>query len=134
MDADQLATIVAPYFREDFAQDLNSKRATELGAAQTPTSPGILFTPSGQVAWHQVPSWYAVSGADRVIDPALQRFMAERAGATTVTFDDTSHAGGFTHYAGPVRQAGGTGGVVPEERAARWPAADPGRPACGRDP
>jgi pimeloyl-ACP methyl ester carboxylesterase len=99
VDADQLATIAAPYFREDFAQDLNPNRAAELGAAQTPTSLGILFTPSGQAAWHQVPCWYAVSGADRVIDPALQRFMAARAGATTVTFDDASHAGGFTHYA-----------------------------------
>jgi pimeloyl-ACP methyl ester carboxylesterase len=97
--ADQLATIAAPYFREDFAQDLNPKRAAELGAAQTPTSLGILFTPSGPAAWHHVPTWYAVSGADRVIDPALQRFMAARAGATTVTFDDASHAGGFTHYA-----------------------------------
>jgi pimeloyl-ACP methyl ester carboxylesterase len=99
VDADQLATIAAPYFRDDFAQDLNPKRAAALDAAQTPTSLGILFTPSGPVAWHQVPSWYAVSGADRVIDPALQRFMAARAGATTVTFDDASHAGGFTHYA-----------------------------------
>jgi len=99
VDADQLATIGAPYFRDDFAQDLNPKRAAELGAAQIPTSLGILFTPSGPAAWHQVPCWYAVSGADRVIDPALQRFMAARAGATTVTFDDASHAGGFTHYA-----------------------------------
>jgi pimeloyl-ACP methyl ester carboxylesterase len=97
--ADQLATIAAPYFRDDFAQDLNPKRAAELGAAQTPTSLGILFTPSGPAAWHHIPTWYAVSGADRVIDPALQRFMAARAGATTVTFDDASHAGGFTHYA-----------------------------------
>ena len=97
--ADQLATIAAPYFRQDFAQDLSPKRAAELAAAQTPTSLGILFTPSAQVAWRHVPTWYAVSGADRVIDPALQRFMAARAGATTVTFDDASHAGGFTHYA-----------------------------------
>jgi hypothetical protein len=33
-----------------------------------------------------------------VIDSALQRFMAGRAGATTVEFDDASHAGGYTHY------------------------------------
>jgi len=40
-----------------------------------------------------------VSAADRVIDPDLQRSMAERAGSTVVQFDDASHAGGFTHYA-----------------------------------
>ena len=45
------------------------------------------------------PSWYAVAGADRVIDPDLQRFMAQRAGPTTIQFDDASHAGGYTHYA-----------------------------------
>jgi hypothetical protein len=43
-------------------------------------------------------SWYAVSGADRMIDPALQCAMAQRIGATTVEFDDAIHAGGFTHY------------------------------------
>jgi hypothetical protein len=50
------------------------------------------------VAWHSPPSWYAISGADRVVDPTLQRAMAQRIGATTVEFDDASHAGGFTHY------------------------------------
>jgi len=32
------------------------------------------------------------------IDPKLQRFMAQRAGSTTVQFDDASHVGGLTHY------------------------------------
>lgn len=92
------AIIDPAFFREDFAQDLNPKLAATLAAAQRPVSLEILFTPSGPVAWHDLPSWYAVSGADRVIDPALQRWMAQRAGATVVEFDDASHAGGFTHY------------------------------------
>ena len=87
------------YFREDFAQDLNPKLAAELAADQHPTSAAILGAASGPGAWHTLPSWYAVSGADRIIDPNLQRFMAQRAGATTVQFDDASHAGGFTHHA-----------------------------------
>jgi hypothetical protein len=33
-----------------------------------------------------------------MIDPALQRAEAQRMGATTVQFDDASHAGGFTPY------------------------------------
>jgi hypothetical protein len=37
-------------------------------------------------------------GHRRVIDPGLQQFFAQRAGSTTVEFDDASHAGGFTHY------------------------------------
>jgi pimeloyl-ACP methyl ester carboxylesterase len=87
------------YFREDFAQDLNPKLAAAMAAQQHPTNVAILGTPSGPGAWHDLPSWYVVSAADRVIDPALQRFMAGRAGATTVEFDDASHAGGYTHYA-----------------------------------
>ncbi|HEY2741678.1 MAG TPA: alpha/beta hydrolase [Gaiellaceae bacterium] len=87
------------HFRDDFAQDLNPKLAAELAAAQHPTSLAILGSTSGPGAWHSLPSWYAVSGADRVIDPDLQRFMARRAGSTVVTFEDASHAGGFTHYA-----------------------------------
>jgi len=87
------------YFRDDFAQDLNPKLADEMAAAQHPTSLAILGSPSGPGAWHTLPSWYAVSAADRVIDPVQQRDMARRAGSTVIEFDDASHAGGFTHYA-----------------------------------
>jgi pimeloyl-ACP methyl ester carboxylesterase len=91
--------IVDPqFFPEDFAQDLNPKLGAEIAAEQRPTSLGLFGTPSGPAAWHVLPSWYAVSAHDRAIDPALQRFMAQRAGSTTVQFDDASHVGGLTHY------------------------------------
>jgi pimeloyl-ACP methyl ester carboxylesterase len=91
--------IVDPqFFPEDFAQDLNPKLAAQIAAEQRPTSLNLFGTPSGLGAWHALPSWYAVSGADRAIDPELQRFMAQRAGSTTVEFDDASHVGGLTHY------------------------------------
>jgi pimeloyl-ACP methyl ester carboxylesterase len=92
--------IVDPqFFPEDFAQDLNPKLGAEIAAQQRPTSLGLFVTPSGPAAWHAVPSWYAVSAHDRAIDPALQRFMAQRAGSTTVQFSAASHVGGLTHYA-----------------------------------
>jgi pimeloyl-ACP methyl ester carboxylesterase len=92
--------IVDPqFFPEDFAQDLNPKLAAEIAAQQRPTSLGLFVTPSGPAAWHALPSWYTVSGHDRAIDPALQRFMAQRAGSTTVRFSAASHVGGLTHYA-----------------------------------
>jgi pimeloyl-ACP methyl ester carboxylesterase len=91
--------IVDPaFFPEDFAQDLNPKLGAEIAAQQRPTSLGLFGTPSGPAAWHALPSWYAVSAHDRAIDPALQRFMAQRAGATTVEFAAASHVGGLTHY------------------------------------
>ncbi len=92
------AFIDPAFFPQFFAQDLNPNLAATLNAAQRPINAPILFTPSGPVAWHTLPSWYAVSGADLIIDPAQQRWMAQRAGATTIEFDEASHAGGFTHY------------------------------------
>jgi len=91
--------IVDPqFFPEDFAQDLNPKLGAEIAAQQLSTSLGLFITPSGPAAWHALPSWYAVSAHDRAIDPALQRFMAQRAGSTTVEFAAASHVGGLTHY------------------------------------
>jgi pimeloyl-ACP methyl ester carboxylesterase len=93
-------SLIAPeFFEADFAGDLNPKLATELSNRQIPTSFGLFFEPAGPVAWHTLPTWYAVSGRDRMVDPALQRFLAARMGATIITFDDASHAGGYTHYA-----------------------------------
>jgi len=91
--------IVDPqFFPEDFAQDLNPKLGAEIAAQQRPTSLALFVTPSGPAAWHALPSWYAVSAHDRAIDPDLQRFMAQRAGSTTVEFPAASHVGGLTHY------------------------------------
>jgi pimeloyl-ACP methyl ester carboxylesterase len=86
------------FYAADFAQDLNPKLAAEITAQQRPTSVFVFGTPSGPGAWHDIPSWYAISGADRAIDPDLESFMAERAGSTTVRFDDASHVGALTHY------------------------------------
>ena len=93
-----IAIVDPQFFPEDFAQDLNPKLGAEIAAQQRPTSLNLFGTPSGPAAWHALPSWYAVSGHDRAIDPALQRFMAQRAGSTTVEFAAASHVGGLTHY------------------------------------
>ena len=92
--------IVDPqFFPEDFAQDLYPKLGAEIAADQRPSSLVFFGSPCGPGAWHAVLSWYAVSARDRAIDPALQRFMAQRAGSTTVQLSAASHVGGLTHYA-----------------------------------
>jgi pimeloyl-ACP methyl ester carboxylesterase len=91
------AYIDSAFFRQFFAQDLSPKKAAVLNAGQQPVDLSTFFTPSGPTA--SLPSWYAVSADDLMIDPAQQRFMAQRVGATTIEFDDASHAGGYTHYA-----------------------------------
>ncbi|HYI66392.1 MAG TPA: alpha/beta hydrolase [Candidatus Limnocylindrales bacterium] len=93
-------TFIDPaFFPQVFCQDLSPKRAAALNADQRATSLAVGEEPAGPAAWHALPSWYAISGQDRIIPPALQTSMSARAGATVVTYDDASHAGGFTHYA-----------------------------------
>jgi pimeloyl-ACP methyl ester carboxylesterase len=94
-----LCFIERDQFRALFAADLSPKKAQELNDGQQASSPALLVSPSGPVGWHDRPSWYAISALDLVIDPAAQLAMATRAGATIITFDDASHAGGYTHYA-----------------------------------
>jgi pimeloyl-ACP methyl ester carboxylesterase len=93
------AFIDPAFFPQFFCQDLSPKKAAELNAGQRPVGLGALTEESGPVAWRTLPSWYAISGQDLVIDPEAQAFMSARAGSTVVRFDDASHAGGYTHYA-----------------------------------
>ena len=93
------AYIAPDFFRQFFAQDLSPARAALLNAAQHPLNFPIVTTPSGPVGWHELPSWYAVSGADLMIDPAQERSMAGRAGAHVVEYPGASHAGGITRFA-----------------------------------
>src|SRR2546426_961080 len=93
------AFIDSAFFAQFFCQDLNPNLEATLNAEQIPLNFSIALTPSGLVAWHMLPSWYAVSGKDLMVDPAEELFMAQRAGATTVVFPAASHAGGITHYA-----------------------------------
>ncbi len=93
------ALIDPAHFPRLFCQDLSPKKAAVLNAGQRPTSVGALSEPSGPVAWKTLPSWYAVSGQDLIIDPDAQAFMSARAGSTVVRYDDASHAGAYTHYA-----------------------------------
>jgi hypothetical protein len=95
-----LATIDPAFFPQFFAQDLPAAQAAALAAAQRPIAfIPVFVTPSGPVGWHSIPSWYQISGADRMIDPAEERFMAARAGASTIEFSTASHVGGITLYA-----------------------------------
>ncbi|MCX4705582.1 alpha/beta fold hydrolase [Streptomyces sp. NBC_01373] len=78
-------------FHDVFAQDLPPSLTRVMAAAQRPGSVVGLGGPSGVPAWRTVPSWYVVATADRVIPPAVQRFMAERAGSRVVEVRGASH-------------------------------------------
>jgi pimeloyl-ACP methyl ester carboxylesterase len=65
-----------------FAQDLPEADRWLIAAGQRPITLSANTTPSGPGAWKTLPSWAVIGTEDRVIPPATQRSMAERAGAT----------------------------------------------------
>ncbi len=71
-------------FPSCFANDLPARKAAVLAATQRPASTVIIGQPSGPPAWTDIPSWALVGTVDRVIPPATQLFMAERADARIV--------------------------------------------------
>ncbi|MEI9984780.1 MAG: alpha/beta hydrolase [Aliidongia sp.] len=71
-------------FHADFAADLPAKEASFMAISEVPISISAFGTPIVNAAWHNKPSWYAVATQDREINPDLERFMAKRAGSTTV--------------------------------------------------
>ncbi|MET9213470.1 MULTISPECIES: alpha/beta fold hydrolase [unclassified Nocardia] len=70
-------------FHRVFAQDVDDATAADMIAHQRSIAVAANLELSGPAAWRNLPSWYLVSGEDRVIPPASQRFMAGRIGATT---------------------------------------------------
>jgi pimeloyl-ACP methyl ester carboxylesterase len=93
-DAD--ATLNPEIFPQAFCQDIPAKHARVMAYSQRPAALGSLVAPSGPPAWKSIPSWYVVATEDRVIPPAAERIMADRAGAT-VTEVASSHVAMITH-------------------------------------
>ncbi|WP_405752737.1 alpha/beta hydrolase [Streptomyces sp. NBC_00012] len=85
-------TIDEAAFPSVFAADVAEDVTRVLAAAQRPLA-AVAFTETASVAaWRTKPSWALVAGADRAINPNVQRFGAERAGAVVVELPDASHA------------------------------------------
>ncbi|NRQ33797.1 alpha/beta hydrolase [Nonomuraea sp. NN258] len=90
--------ITAEKFREVFAADLPAYKTRQMAATQRPGSATGLSDGSGDPAWKTIPSWYLIPRQDKVIPPAAQRFMAERAGSR-VREIDSSHVVMMSHPA-----------------------------------
>jgi len=82
--ADGFAQLGEKAFLRDFAGDLDTAKAETLYAVQGQASQSIFSARTTVAAWRSKPSYYAVSTADRTINPDLERFMAKRMNAQTV--------------------------------------------------
>ncbi len=78
-------------FRAVFAADVAPEVADLMAATQRPIAASALEDIATRAAWKTIPSWTMVTTQDLAIPPDSMRFMAERAGSTTVEID-ASHA------------------------------------------
>lgn len=79
-----------------FAQDLPDADRSLIAATQRPITLSANATPSVNAAWRTLPSWAVIGTQDRVIPPAIQRRMYERAGAT-ISEVEGSHVSMVSH-------------------------------------
>lgn len=71
-------------FHDSFAGDLSAEDAGFLRDGQVPWGVEALSEPITEAAWRSRPTWYLHVTEDRMIDPAFQRTLQERIGATVV--------------------------------------------------
>jgi pimeloyl-ACP methyl ester carboxylesterase len=79
-------------FHEYFAADLSAEQAAFMARSQVfnlaDNFKAVITTP----AWRSKPSWMLVAGADRTINPDLERWYAARAKSHTVEVAGASHS------------------------------------------
>ena len=86
-------------FPQRFAGGVALKQATAYAVSQRPVTAAALNEASAGVqAWHTIPSYDLISGADQIIPPAVQRYMAARAHAKVEVVKGASHLGVFVAH------------------------------------
>ncbi|MGW5612898.1 alpha/beta hydrolase [Streptomyces sp. NPDC003877] len=85
-------TIEAEAFPAVFAADVPRSVTEVLALTQRPLAAATFTETASAAAWKDKPSWALVAGADEAINPEVERFGAQRAGATVVELDGASHA------------------------------------------
>jgi pimeloyl-ACP methyl ester carboxylesterase len=86
--------ITGDRFHDQFCADVPARRAARMAATQRPVTQEALTEPSGEwPLWRELPSWFLIAEQDRNIPAALQRFLAQRAGARrALEIPGASHA------------------------------------------
>jgi pimeloyl-ACP methyl ester carboxylesterase len=79
-------------FYQDFAADLSREQAEFESRSQILTAATVFTTPITAAAWKTKPSWAIVAGADRMINPNLERWYYARAHSHTAVLGGASHS------------------------------------------
>jgi pimeloyl-ACP methyl ester carboxylesterase len=84
-------------FHELFAADLPADRAAFMARSQVLNFADNFSATITTAAWRTKPSWMLVAGADRTINPDLERWYATRANSHTVEVAGASHSVYVSH-------------------------------------
>lgn len=79
-------------FHEFFAADLSAEQAAFMARSQVFNLADNFRAVITTAAWRSKPSWMLVAGADRTINPDLERWYAARAKSRTVEVAGASHS------------------------------------------
>lgn len=80
-------------FHELFCADVPASQAARMAVTQRPVTQEALVEPAGErPLWKELPCSFLIGEDDRIIPPAVQRYMADRAGARrTIEVPGASH-------------------------------------------
>jgi pimeloyl-ACP methyl ester carboxylesterase len=90
--ADGFTYIDPAQFHEYFAADLSAEQAAFMARSQVLNLADNFKAVISVPAWKSKPSWMAVAGKDRMINPDLERWYATRAHSQKVEVAGASHA------------------------------------------
>src|SRR3979490_676450 len=90
--ADGFTYVDPAQFHEYFAADLSAEQAAFMARSQVLNLAENFKAVITSAAWRSKPSWALVAGADRTINPDLERWYATRANSHKVEVSDASHA------------------------------------------
>ncbi|MFB7861348.1 alpha/beta fold hydrolase [Streptomyces sp. NPDC056069] len=82
-------SVAVDRFPELFAVDVEPGLAAVLAVSQRPLAARAFSEAAPVAAWRTKPSWGLVAGADRTINPEVERYGYRRAGMTTVEVDSS---------------------------------------------
>jgi pimeloyl-ACP methyl ester carboxylesterase len=86
-----------PQFPAFFAADVPAAQAVFAAQSQILTAAAVFTGQITTPAWRSKPSWMMVAGADKIINPELERWYAKRAHSRTVEVPGASHSVYNTH-------------------------------------
>jgi pimeloyl-ACP methyl ester carboxylesterase len=95
--ADGFTYLDPAQFHEYFAADLSAEQAAFMARSQVLNAAVNFKAAITTPAWREKPSWMVVAGADRTINPDLERFYAKRANSHTVEVAGASHSVYVSH-------------------------------------